>query len=342
MLKLPGSILLLVVACRSASRVSLKTLVLVLMIVGSMYITVACSDENTPTVQPDPVQPERQLEATLEPETKPEASAPTAPVVVNFQVEWTKVQGFDPHTIPVEDGFYNGSSDTGLYPNTNAGELAYYFGYSDFFGDFLNVTEEEFYANLPLESKLHPREMVVVWSVTKESFVEANAEALKRTTPNSAGKAPGINQALFKYRTTETDVVIRTRYAWRVLPHLEEGWEGEPLMALLGVARNQSDKNIVLAGIEIAGFFPMTGDAKNISLDRYPRPTRYIVLSIDGEKTWCTLNLLPTSGGNTPDVVRVIAEDDEIHLYGQYALGPGPSDAYWWEATVQKSELPCY
>ncbi len=129
-----------------------------------------------------------------------------------------------------------------------------------------------------------------------------------------------------------TDIPESAAYVWRILPQLSE--ENQPISSdpskpsreiFLAAARNPS-KDVVLVSI-----------ATSIS------PHYYILLSADGEKSWCMLNLLPAgeSKNNTPSITRVVAQGEEIHLYGRYALGPGPDHLYWWGAVVKKSELPC-
>jgi hypothetical protein len=44
---------------------------------------------------------------------EPEVVAPAPPVVVDYRVVWVEVQGFDPSTIPVEDGIYDGTMPNG-------------------------------------------------------------------------------------------------------------------------------------------------------------------------------------------------------------------------------------
>lgn len=164
-----------------------------------------------------------------------------APKIVDYQVVWTEVRGFNPFTIPVEEGFYNG-----FMPNE------------------------------------------VSWSPSD---------------PSSVPK--------------------RDVFSWKILPHLTEIGRGSQVAAV----RDQNNKDIVLVSI--------------LPVATYPP---YVLLSVNGEKSWCMLNLLPiwARGYQQGDVhdLRVVAKGEEIHLYGQHALGPR-NDLYWWEATVKKSELPC-
>lgn len=48
--------------------------------------------------------------------------APAAPTVVDYRGTWTGVQGFDPFTIPVEEGFYNGTMNNGGWYSTETPE----------------------------------------------------------------------------------------------------------------------------------------------------------------------------------------------------------------------------
>lgn len=148
------------------------------------------------------------------------APAAPAPTVVDYRVAWTEVKGFDPFTIPVEEGFYDG-----------------YITYSS----------------------------------------------------------------------------VKGRYAERILPHLKE------LPVAVAVARDEIDKNTVLVAL---------------GADRYGP---YILLSVDGETSWCMLNLLPRERGRDAVSVRVTVRGEKIHLYGQ---DPRPGN-HWWEAVVKKTSLPC-
>lgn len=161
-----------------------------------------------------------------------------APVVVDYRVVWTEVRGFDPSTIPVEEGFYNGT-----FPTTGS------------------------------------------WSPSN---------------PN--------------------DIPEGDTYAWKVLPHLKEVGRG----TIVAATRDHVNKDVVMVSIEPAA-----------------RYQPYLLLSVDGEKSWCMLNLLPVYwGGYQQGIVndpRIVAQGEEIHLYGQDAR-PG---YHWWETVVKKSELPC-
>lgn len=112
------------------------------------------------------------------------------------------------------------------------------------------------------------------------------------------------------------------RFAWKAFPDLK-GIHS----VRAAVARDANDSKIVFASIE--------ADGANNSR---------IVLSVDGETSWCKLSFLPTgnSGRVVAHTVRVVATGEEIRLYGRFALGPGSADQYWWEETVQKSQLPCF
>lgn len=112
-------------------------------------------------------------------------------------------------------------------------------------------------------------------------------------------------------------------YVWKILPELKGVWGIN-----VAASRDRVDKDVVLISIVADRNFPS------------------ILLSVDGEKSWCKLTLLPTNfweGRSTgfATEVRVRLAGDEIRLYARYPLGAGPDHLYWWIATVKKSELPC-
>ena len=164
---------------------------------------------------------------------KPEVVAPVAPVVVDYRGNWVGVQGFDPSTIPVEEGFYSGISLYSLYPGTDEGDL---------------------------------------------------------------GPVP-----------------VRYAYAWGILPQLE----GLPVA--VAAARDENNKDIVLVALDAHRYGP------------------YILLSVNGGKSLCKLDLLPRDRGRYAVATRIVARGEEIHLYGQ---DPRPGN-HWWEQMAIKSELPC-
>lgn len=161
------------------------------------------------------------------------------PVVVDYRVTWTEVRGFDPSTIPVEEGFYNGA-----FPQPKSVSLG----------------------------------------------------------PN--GPDP---------------VLEGDAFVWKILPELKGIWGIN-----VAATRDQIDKNVVF-----------------VSIVADHTPSWYILLSVDGEQSWCTLNLLPlwVNGYQQGDTAhpRVVAQGEEIHLYG-LDVRPG---IHWWEAVVKKSALPC-
>ncbi len=137
---------------------------------------------------------------------------------------------------------------------------------------------------------------------------------VKGFDPSTIPVGGGIYDANYSWSST------KGAYADAILPHLKE----------VGVAVAATrDQDIVLASLDA---------------DRYGP---YLLLSVDGEKSWCRLNLIPitwegqATNGVTPEEVRVMAQGEEIHLYGRYALGAGSSHLYWWETVVTKSKLPC-
>jgi hypothetical protein len=112
-------------------------------------------------------------------------------------------------------------------------------------------------------------------------------------------------------------------YGEKILPHLE----GLPVA--VAATRDAHNKDIVFVSLDADNYGP------------------YLLLSVDRERSWCRLNLIPitwegqATNGVTPEEVRVVAQSQEIHLYGRYARGPGPSHLYWWETVVTTSKLPC-
>ena len=134
--------------------------------------------------------------------------------------------------------------------------------------------------------------------------------------PSTISTEEGIYDAHYSW-------VGKGGYGQKILPHLGT------LPVAVAAARDEVNKDIVLASLDA---------------DRYGP---YLLLSVDGEQSWCRLNLLPImwkgqiTNGVTPEDTRVVAQGGEIHLYGRYALGAGPDHLYWWKVVVQKSELPC-
>lgn len=184
-----------------------------------------------------------------------------------------------------------------------------------------------------------------------------SAPAQPAQTGVSIGSAPSVDTqqtapevvapavpAVVDYRVVWTEVkdfnpsaipveggIYNANYSWidkegygkKILPYLK----GLPVA--VAATRDEHNKDVVLASLDA---------------DRYGP---YLLLSVDGEKSWCRLNLIPitwegqATNGVTPEEVRVVAEEEEIRLYGRYALGAGPNHLYWWGTIVNKSKLPC-
>ena len=119
--------------------------------------------------------------------------------------------------------------------------------------------------------------------------------------------------------TDPNDVPDQAAYAWRIFPYLKDNGDVSRNVYVNAV-RDQTDKNIVLASITA------------------PRNPNLIVLSVNGEKSWCVLNLLPVGQSyNDAADIRIVHTGEEIHLYAMDSrLG-----FHWWGVTVKKSELPC-
>jgi hypothetical protein len=236
-------------------RVSRRTLALwmpiVLMVLLGLgiLITLAILPDNAPAAQPEQQTGVEEIVPPVEEnppaQTKPSESgnevvAPAAPVVVDYRVVWTEVQGFDPFTIPVENELYSGTM-----------------------GDKWNST----------------------------AILEAQAYALK------------------------------------VYPELEGiagGFDG----ATAAVTRDSLNKNFVLLSVFA------TYDEKREE-GGFKREAR-IALSVDGEKSWCNLNVLPYEDGDAGDV-RIRVNGSLITLFGQDA----DVGYRWWTTTVDKNALPC-
>lgn len=117
-----------------------------------------------------------------------------------------------------------------------------------------------------------------------------------------------------------TDIPERTAYAWKILPQLEGKRAVWNKSIRVAAARDESNKDIVLLALDADRHGP------------------YILLSVDGERSFCKLDLLPVdSNGDDAVATRVVARGEEIHLYGQ---DPRPG-SHWWEQVAKKSELPC-
>lgn len=261
-------------------------LVIALMAIGIMYMTNGCwlsrSGENAPAVQPAPQDTSEQDQQvataparvenppvqTQDTQTEPEVAVPTVPMVVNYQVKWTEVQGFDPFTIPVEEGFYSGDD-----------------AWSGSFGN----TED-----------LDP-ETVFVWRI----FPKFEAEGFRHWW------------------------VAAVRDGEITFAKLE----GTTLKFRKINGEFSSDAP------EFAPFFPDSPATEKL------RYFVHLILSIDGEKTWCDLVpfILPAIPGPNegkfviPTDLRIRLERDIIHLY----VEDDRVKISWWEAVVNKSELPC-
>lgn len=134
------------------------------------------------------------------------------------------------------------------------------------------------------------------------------------TIPVEEGLYNGVNG----YTNPDPEVLA---YAWKILPHLEK--DGNRFITV-SAARSQNARDIVFVGITADNNFPS------------------ILLSVDGEKSWCKLPLLPETMWEGRPVgsaaaTRVASQGEDIHLY---VLDQRPG-MHWWTATVKKSELPC-
>ena len=114
-----------------------------------------------------------------------------------------------------------------------------------------------------------------------------------------------------------TEIPGGRAYALKVYPDLKDA-----LSILVAVSRDPVDNDVVLLSV-FANLLDRSVDVR-------------IALTVDGEKSWCNLNVLPYKRGDA-GATRVTILDEEIHSYGR----DGRGGSNWWEATVNKSELPC-
>jgi hypothetical protein len=156
----------------------------------------------------------------------------------------------------------------------------------------------------------------ISWEATRISNRSANTIA---AIPTEKGFYSGSTPSGYSFSPGSKEPGHESaRFAWRVLPQLE-GNHG----ILVAAVRDEVNKDIVLA---------------SIITDKNPG---YLLLSVNGEKTWCELTkvppLTPLDRGRSSNDVRVQLEGDVIRLYA----ADSSVGVWWWTAAVDRNMLPC-
>lgn len=141
-----------------------------------------------------------------------------------------------------------------------------------------------------------------------------------------------------KYKGESYPTPEKIEYIDRILPHLKSRY----IIRNVAAARDRIDKSIVFVSIDAYDNWPSiagTGRAKYYV---------YLLLSVDGGRSWYELNLPPghffeydssgrrgqATGG--PDAVRVRVEGNSVYLIAKDLT----VEEKWWAATIKKNELP--
>lgn len=156
--------------------------------------------------------------------------------------------------------------------------------------------------------------MVVKYQVT---WTEVTNGFDPSTIPVEEGLYDGTMDTTYEYVPGDPNSFPQSAgYAWKILPQLEGERADWNKNILVAAARDQVKRDTVLVSISADGNPP------------------YILLSVDGEKSWYMLNLL-WEGVPYGDAtrVRVTLTGNEVHVYGKDSR-PGN---HWWTAPINKT-----
>lgn len=116
-------------------------------------------------------------------------------------------------------------------------------------------------------------------------------------------------------------------YVRKILPQLDK-----KMVLIAGVARDAIDKDIVFATIWAT--LPV---GPEIPVDTKTESYGYLLLSVDGEKSWQQISSFTTDGWSTPLSIRVMRAGETLTLFVRDGKFVAPM---WRKATVSLKSLP--